>query len=206
MLQFDGRGNRPSTNLKVPFLVCSTPPLQSNDSWLPLAPNFHIPSQLAAKFTPKYLVLFSTLGALKTENAKSLVAFRISWSTTRVGANPIVWQSQAAAATAAAHPSLVHLFLAACTSDSTANSFNGLSVSHQDTKNPVWHFSTPTVDLKYYLIHLFSHLGIITPTQNQVSVDHNNTGRPSLNSINHETPNIACCPRRSTIHYSIWWK
>jgi hypothetical protein len=29
--------------------------------------------------------------------------------------------------------------LAACTSDSTANSFNGQSVSHQDTKNPVWH-------------------------------------------------------------------
>jgi hypothetical protein len=83
-----------------------------------LAPNFHIPSQLAAKFTPKYLVLFSTLGTLKTDDAKSVGAFRISWSTTRVGANPIVSQSQAAAATAA-HPSLAPLLLAACTSDST---------------------------------------------------------------------------------------
>ena len=88
------------------------------------------------KISSKYLVLFSTLGTLKTDDAKWVVAFRISWSTTRVGENLIVSQSQAAAATAA-HPSLAPLLLAACTSDSTANSFNGQSVSHQDTKNPV---------------------------------------------------------------------
>jgi hypothetical protein len=73
------------------------------------------------------------LGTLKTDDAKSVVAFRISWSTTRVGANPIVSQSQAAAATAA-HPSLAPLLLAACTSDPTANSFNGQPVSHQDSR------------------------------------------------------------------------
>ncbi len=46
MLQFDGRGNWLSPNLNVPFLICRTPPPQSNDSRraacrpMPLRPSF----------------------------------------------------------------------------------------------------------------------------------------------------------------------